>query len=139
MSKEFVVVLSPSLCIPKPAAPAPRPTTQSKTAPAPARPTARRRVDDWALRREVNDRIHDIAAHFSVYDPVEQFQIFCECGGTSCDLTVAVTFAEYAAIRSSCVRPASSVIAFAHEAATDGRVLEQRPNFVVVGRRLETV
>jgi hypothetical protein len=86
------------------------------------------------LRREVNDRIQEVAAHLSLGDPEERFEVFCECGGTSCDLTVTVTFAEYAAIRSSFLRPTGFVVACAHEAAAAGTVLARHQNFVIVGR-----
>jgi hypothetical protein len=50
-----------------------------------------------AVFREVNDRIHEVSAHWAVADAVT---FVCECSHVDCVETLTLTPAEYEAVRS---------------------------------------
>jgi hypothetical protein len=88
-----------------------------------------------ALFREVNERVAEVATHFiEVESAGEAVEFTCECGRTDCAEPIAMTLAEYEAIRAVETR---FVIAPGHEQPEIENVVERHPNYFVVEKRDE--
>ncbi len=83
-----------------------------------------------ALFRDVNERVADIAkAHSIPTDEVWDF--LCECASTDCTERIALTHAEYEAIRTNA---AHFAVVAGHELPEVERVVRREPAFVVVAK-----
>jgi hypothetical protein len=89
-----------------------------------------RRARNEAFFREVNERIEDLSGH----SPGESgqdgsFEIVCECGKVDCAELIAVTRAEYEAVRSD---PRHFLVLPGHEHTDTARLVERNSHFFVV-------
>jgi hypothetical protein len=62
-------------------------------------PTSERVGKNEALFREVNERIREISGDLAVFDGEAPLQFVCECSEEGCNEAVALTLAEYEAVR----------------------------------------
>ena len=76
--------------------------------------------------REVNERIAEIT---DPWPPEDKHGFLCECSAPHCMQSVWLTRAQYDLIRAARTR---FLAAPGHEAAGDGRVVEQHRDFVVI-------
>jgi hypothetical protein len=88
-----------------------------------------------ALFREVNERVAEVATHFiEVETKGEAVDFTCECGRTDCAEPIAMTLAEYEAIRAE---PTHFAVVPAHEQPEIEVVVQRRPTYFVVEKRDE--
>jgi hypothetical protein len=62
----------------------------------------------------------------------EQVRVLCECGRMECDCLLAITIAEYEAVRAD---PRRFAVAFDHVKAEIEEVVAQTDRFIVVAKR----
>jgi predicted NBD/HSP70 family sugar kinase len=94
-----------------------------------------RLAQNEALFREVNERVVEVATHFIEVEAKGQAVEFtCECGRRDCTETMAMTVAEYQAIRAESTRFA---VLPAHELPEVESVVERHSTYVVVEKREE--
>lgn len=92
-----------------------------------------RLAQNEALFREVNERVAEVATHFiEVETKGEALEFTCECGRRDCAERVAMTVAEYHAIRAESTRFA---VVPGHELPEVETVVERHPTYVVVEKR----
>ena len=83
-----------------------------------------------ALFREVNERVAEVAERFIAGDtPDSRFDFNCECGDRDCAEQIALTVAEYEAVRAEATRFA---VVPGHEVPDIERVVERHSNYLVV-------
>lgn len=84
------------------------------------------------LFREVNDRIAALSARL-LQDEAEPgaVELLCECGDSSCTLTIAMSLADYADVRAGEGR---FVLLPGHQDADRERIVADRGGFLVVER-----
>jgi hypothetical protein len=80
-----------------------------------------------AMFREVNERVEDINRTFS--SMTDSFDIFCECGDTTCTERLRVPTAVYERVRSD---PKHFLLHVGHEDPTVERVIENHDSFTIV-------
>jgi hypothetical protein len=86
-----------------------------------------------ALFREVNERVAEVATQFiEVETHTERVDFTCECGRDDCTEPIAMTIAEYEAIRAESTHFA---VAPQHEQPEIEIVIERHPNYFVVEKR----
>ena len=86
-----------------------------------------------ALFREVNERVVEVATHFiEVETKGEAVDFTCECGRRDCVEQIAMTVAEYQAIRAE---PTRFAVIPTHELPEIESVVERHPNYLVVEKR----
>lgn len=92
-----------------------------------------RLASNEALFREINERVAEVAKHFveveSTADPIE---FTCECGRRACTEQIALTVAEYEAIRAV---PTHFAVVPGHEQPGIERIIERHPNHLVVEKQ----
>jgi hypothetical protein len=94
-----------------------------------------RLAQNEALFREVNERVVEVVTHFiEVETKGEAVEFTCECGRADCTEPIAMTLAEYEAIRAESTRFA---VVPAHEQLEIEGVVERHPTYVVVEKRDE--
>jgi hypothetical protein len=81
-----------------------------------------------ALFREVNERIREAGERFRD-PPAQEYEFFCECPDTSCVERVALTLAEYEAIRQD---PRRFLVAPGHEVPEIEHVVAQEEPATIV-------
>ena len=86
----------------------------------------RRVADNETLFREVNERVKEVNLEFAADQPAD---FLCECGRVDCTQPVALTLAEYEAVRRD---PTHFAVAPGHEFPDIERVLSQTERFAVV-------
>jgi hypothetical protein len=92
-----------------------------------------RLAQNEALFREVNERVAEVATHFiEVETKGEAVEFTCECGRRDCAEPIAMTVAEYQAIRAESTRFA---VLPEHELPEVETVVERHPTYVVVEKR----
>jgi hypothetical protein len=92
-----------------------------------------RLAQNEALFREVNERVAEVATHFiEVETKGEAVEFICECGRADCAEPIAMTVAEYQAIRA---KPTRFAVVPAHEQPEVESVVERYPTYVVVEKR----
>jgi hypothetical protein len=88
-----------------------------------------------ALFREVNERVAEVATHFiEVETQAEPVDFTCECGRRDCAEQIAMTVAEYEAVRAE---PTRFAIAPHHEQPELETIVERHPTYFVVEKRDE--
>jgi hypothetical protein len=88
-----------------------------------------------ALFREVNERVAEVATHFiEVETKSDKVEFTCECGRADCAEPIAMTLAEYEAIRAV---PTRFAVVPAHEQPEIEIVVERHPTYFVVEKRDE--
>jgi hypothetical protein len=88
-----------------------------------------------ALFREVNERVAEVATQFvDVETDTEAVHFTCECGRTDCAEPIAMTIAQYEAIRAESTHFA---VAPGHEQLEIEVVIERHPSYFVVEKRQE--
>jgi hypothetical protein len=85
-----------------------------------------------ALFREVNERVAEVAAEFAGGAPTEKVDFTCECGRADCSETIAMTLAEYEAIRAE---PTHFAVAPEHEQPEIETVIRRLTGYFVVEKR----
>jgi predicted NBD/HSP70 family sugar kinase len=86
-----------------------------------------------ALFREVNERVVEVATHFiEVETKGEAVEFTCECGRRDCLERIAMTVAEYQAIRAE---PTRFAVLPGHELPEIESVVERHPKYLVVEKR----
>lgn len=88
-----------------------------------------RAVAQQALRREVNDTISEVSTASFRLTAVDRLDVVCECVRPGCSAVVAVTVAEYEAVRRF---PTRFFVKAGHELAEDERVVSASADHVVV-------
>jgi hypothetical protein len=84
--------------------------------------------------REVNERVDDMNKTFS--SVTGTFDIFCECGDTSCTERITVTNGVYEETRAD---PTHFLLRPGHEDPTVENVIENRGDYVIVEKEGEVV
>jgi hypothetical protein len=79
-----------------------------------------------AMFREVNERVEDINRTFGSI--TGSFDIFCECGDTSCTERISVPVDDYERVRSN---PTHFLLHVGHEDPTVERVIEIHETYVI--------
>jgi hypothetical protein len=88
-----------------------------------------------ALFREVNERVAEVATHFiEVETKGDAVDFTCECGRAECAEPIAMTLANYEAIRAVSTHFA---VVPAHEQPEIEVVVERNPTYFVVEKREE--
>ena len=87
-----------------------------------------------AMFREVNERVEDMNKTFS--SVTETFDIFCECGDTSCTERIPVPKGVYEETRAD---PTHFLLRVGHEDSTVEKVIENHDGFVIVEKEGEVV
>jgi len=83
-----------------------------------------------ALFREVNERVAEVAEQFVADDTRDsRYSFSCECGDRACAEQVALTTAEYEAVRAEATR---FVLVPGHEVPDLEQVVERHPDYLVV-------
>lgn len=86
-----------------------------------------------AMFREVNERVVDVAEQFLDIDPAATPVDFrCECGAAGCVEQIAMTLAEYEAVRAD---PTHFAVLPGHETLDIEQVVERHPNYLVVEKQ----
>jgi hypothetical protein len=86
-----------------------------------------------ALFREVNERVVEVATHYiEVETHAEMVNFTCECGRVDCADTIAMTIAEYEAIRAESTHFG---VVPQHEQPEIETVIERHPSYFVVEKR----
>jgi hypothetical protein len=80
-----------------------------------------------ALFREVNERVAEVAEQFNTGETRVGFS--CECGSRECVEQIAMSVAEYEAVRAEATQFA---VVPGHEVPDIERVVARHPNYVVV-------
>lgn len=88
--------------------------------------TARQIARSQVLRREVNERISEIAGDFGV---AERFSILCECASTECQERIELTPKEYDGLRRM---PTHFGMVRGHDIPAVERVVHETDRFVTV-------
>jgi hypothetical protein len=89
-----------------------------------------RRARNEAFFREVNERIEDLSGQSAgENEQDESFEVVCECGMVDCTELIAVTRAEYEAVRRD---PRRFLVLPGHEHTDTARVVERNSHFLVV-------
>jgi predicted NBD/HSP70 family sugar kinase len=92
-----------------------------------------RLAQNEALFRQVNERVVEVATHFiEVEAKGEAVEFTCECGRRDCTERIAMTVAEYQAIRAESTRFA---VLPGHELPEVESVAERHPTYLVVEKR----
>lgn len=91
----------------------------------------KRRAQNEALFREVNERIQEVSTGFSGYGESDSLLagFVCECSREDCTEALEVTHARYEAVRDD---PRRFLVLPGHEDMTVDRVVERHGGFVVV-------
>jgi len=79
-----------------------------------------------AMFREVNERVEDVNRTFATV--TGSFEIFCECGDTTCTDRLSVPISEYERVRSV---PTHFLLHVGHEDPTVERVIEIHDSYVI--------
>lgn len=87
-----------------------------------------------AMFREVNERVEDMNRTFGSITGT--FEIFCECGDTSCTERISVSVADYERARSD---PTHFLLQVGHEDPTVERMIENLGTYVLVEKEGEDV
>lgn len=91
------------------------------------------RIDDAALRREVNDRIYVVGVSLASDDCIGRLDFLCECGVSGCELSAQMTLSEYADIRrQDGAIPSRYIVARDHTLGGGFFVVERHTEFAVV-------
>jgi hypothetical protein len=86
-----------------------------------------------ALFREVNERVAEVAERFVADDTGgSRYDFNCECGDRACAEQIALTMAEYEAVRAEATRFA---VVPGHEVPDIERVVERYPTYLVVEKQ----
>jgi hypothetical protein len=86
-----------------------------------------------ALFREVNERVAEVAEQFVADDTRDsRYDFNCECGDRACAEQIALTTAEYEAVRAEATRFA---VVPGHETLDIERVVERHPMYLVVEKQ----
>ena len=86
-----------------------------------------------ALFRDVNERVAEVASHYiEVESRTEKVDFTCECGRSDCAELMAMTIAEYEAIRAESTHFA---VVPEHEQPEIEVVIERHPSYFVVEKR----
>jgi hypothetical protein len=80
-----------------------------------------------ALFREVNEHVAEVAEQFMSGERTVEFS--CECGDGACVEKIAMTVDEYQAVRA---KPTQFAVVPGHELPDVERVVERRPNYLIV-------
>jgi hypothetical protein len=80
-----------------------------------------------AMFREVNERVEDVNKAFGAI--TGQFDIFCECGDTTCIERLSVPMSDYERVRSESTH---FLLHLGHEDPTVERVIEHHEGYVIV-------
>ena len=91
-----------------------------------SRETAKRIAQSQALFREVNERIHEVAADWGT---AEGFSIFCECASSACQERIELAETEYEHLRRT---PTHFAVLRGHDVPAVERVVEENDRFVTV-------
>jgi hypothetical protein len=91
-----------------------------------SRETAKRIAQRQALFREVNERIHEIAADYGI---AEGFSIFCECASSACQERIELAETEYERLRRT---PTHFAVLRGHDVSAVERVVEENDRFVTI-------
>jgi hypothetical protein len=82
-----------------------------------------------ATTRRINEQIEQAQQD----DPVEGYvRIFCECGNLECDRVLAITIAEYGALRAD---PTRFAVVRTHVIPEEERVVAETDRYTVVAKR----
>ena len=94
--------------------------------------TQRRKAQNEAVFREVNERIEDVHRRFALEDDDEGLQIVCECDRADCTERLEVSIDVYERVRSdsSCF-----FVSPGHEDPTVEDVVDSGGNYVIVRKR----
>ena len=91
------------------------------------------RIDNSALRREVNDRIYVVGVSLASDDCIGRLDFLCECGVSGCELSAQMTLGEYADIRrQDGAIPSRYIVARDHMSGVGFFVVERHAEFAVV-------
>jgi hypothetical protein len=82
-----------------------------------------------ATTRQINE---DIERAYKDEPPPDHIRILCECGREDCDRVLAITLAEYEALRAD---PRRFAVAHGHVVADLEQVVAQTDRFAVVAKR----
>jgi hypothetical protein len=85
-----------------------------------------------ALFREVNERVAKVAEHFLPSETATAVNFSCECGDGACTEQIAMTVAEYEAVRAKATQFA---VAPGHEVPDIERVVARHPSYFVVEKQ----
>lgn len=88
-----------------------------------------------SLFREVNERVAEVAEHYvEVESTADRVEFTCECGSATCTEAVALTLAEYEALRAV---PTHFAVVPGHERPEIERVVERYAGYLVVEKQEE--
>jgi hypothetical protein len=86
-----------------------------------------------ALFREVNERVADVAEGFiEIETTISPVDFNCECGSRECTQQIALTLAEYEAIRAV---PTRFAVLPGHEVPEIERIAERHPTYLIVEKQ----
>ncbi len=85
-----------------------------------------------ALFREVNERVAEVAEQFLADETPATVNFSCECPDGECVETIAMSGAEYEAVRAKATQFA---VVPGHEVPDIERVVERHPNYLVVQKQ----
>jgi hypothetical protein len=91
-----------------------------------SREKATRMAQNQVLFREVNERIHEVAADYGI---TERFSIFCECASSACQEEIELTETEYEHLRRT---PTHFAVLRGHDVPAVEHVVEENDRFVTV-------
>ena len=92
-----------------------------------------RELQSRSVRREVNERVAEVATHYiEVETHAEMVKFTCECGRVDCADTIGMTIAEYEAIRAESTHFG---VVPQHEQPEIETVIERHPSYFVVEKR----
>jgi hypothetical protein len=85
-----------------------------------------------SLFRDVNERVREVSA--GLFTESETVEFLCECADTSCTQTIALTMAEYEAVRRA---PTHFPVLPGHELPDVERTIERHDRYIVVEKQGE--
>lgn len=89
----------------------------------------KRLAKNETLFRSVNERIEEVAA--TGQDDDHEYEFFCECSNTDCNLLLPMTVAQYERVRDN---PTHFIVAPGHELPEIEKVLARERNYQVVAK-----
>jgi hypothetical protein len=90
----------------------------------------KRLAQNETLFRSVNERIEEAAEGLG--DHEHEFEFFCECSNTDCNLLLPMTVPQYEKVRAD---PTQFIVALGHELPEIEVVVARERNFQVVSKR----
>ena len=85
-----------------------------------------------ALFREVNERVAEVAEQFLAGETPATVNFSCECGDRACTEQIAMSVAEYEAVRAKATQFA---VVAGHEIPDIERVVARQPSYFVVEKQ----